>query len=231
MTIERVGVEVPRLYDALADGYDGRYRRSTDRAEDQILASVLGPLCDGKRVLDLGCGTGLVGRLTRPKLYVGVDGAGHALEIARREIPSGRFVEADLNVWMPNFWVDVVTATFAAHYLDLAHALAIAREALPVGGRIFLHGQAPRYEHRKHYVLHGVRHDHRAWTPERVVPMAYGWGFSDVACMGLNGAWDVLTDHLPTWGARAVMRATAGRRPVGHYHFALSGVKLHIGGP
>lgn len=224
---------VTDLYDDLADDYDGRYTRSTDVAENAALRRALTPLCDGKAVLDLACGTGLVWQLTDPATYIGVDGAfralKHAVDLNFVKTGTGDVIEADLDDWkLPALLAgtfDVVTCTFAAHYLSLPRTLQLARDALRPGGRIFLHGQGPRYETRKHYVLYGVRHDHRRWIPGPSRLSAERAGFSDVETVGFNGAWDPITDRLPPVLASAALALTSRRKARHHYHFALTGRK------
>ncbi len=84
-------------WDALADDYDKRHGdEGNDWHRLLVEPATLGLLGDvrGKRVLDLGCGTGVLARrlLRSGGRVVGVDGSGEFLERARRR-PGGESIE------------------------------------------------------------------------------------------------------------------------------------------
>lgn len=86
-------------WDAAARRYDQAYSDPASRAENKVIQRWLRPLtCQGGRLLDLGCGTGLVLDLV-PELaprYVGVDISPAMLEVARGKHPEATLVQGDL---------------------------------------------------------------------------------------------------------------------------------------
>ena len=66
-----------------------------------------------RRVLDLGCGTGVLCRILRQEGYetCGVDLSEAMIEIARKEDPHGRYEVADMAAYIPDGPYDLVTCT------------------------------------------------------------------------------------------------------------------------
>jgi SAM-dependent methyltransferase len=199
-------------YDAVAEVYDHHFDRPCDRWEDERLADLLRPYVastevpslTSARVLDLGCGTGwLLDHLPVPVThYVGIDTSAPMLARLTEKHPRASVVKATVGVqgWLdevssdpgvPPF--DVVTATWAAHDLPNIHALlSEVRCLVPVGGYAALHGQAPRYRRRRHYVLGDLdeRRGYLDWTPGRCrlsTPPGWRW-------LGAHG-----TGAAPEW--------------------------------
>jgi len=85
-----------------------------------LLARV--PLEAPAEVVDLGCGPGHVTRLLEARWpgarMMGVDGSREMLEEARREVPGGRWEQADLAAWHPDRPVDLIYANASLHWLD-----------------------------------------------------------------------------------------------------------------
>jgi ubiquinone/menaquinone biosynthesis C-methylase UbiE len=84
-------------FDAIGERYDDAFPHKSG----QIIATqwVIDRLPPGARVLDLGCGTGVptAGMLVESGLEViGVDVSTEMLTLARRNVPSGRFVAMDV---------------------------------------------------------------------------------------------------------------------------------------
>jgi SAM-dependent methyltransferase len=111
----------------VADGYDRmaeRYlewsavRPSATRARALALAEDLIPA--GADVLDLGCGAGLpmTAALATGRRVTGVDISGEQIRLARRNVPSATFVEADLaTLEWPAASVDAVVAFYALTHI------------------------------------------------------------------------------------------------------------------
>ena len=84
-------------FDAIGERYDDVFPHKSG----QIIATqwVIDRLVPGARVLDLGCGTGVptAGMLTESALeVVGIDVSTEMLALARRNVPTGRFVAMDV---------------------------------------------------------------------------------------------------------------------------------------
>jgi ubiquinone/menaquinone biosynthesis C-methylase UbiE len=84
-------------FDAIGERYDDVFPHKSG----QIIATqwVIDRLTPGSRVLDLGCGTGVptAGMLAETGLeVVGIDVSTEMLALARRNVPTGRFVAMDL---------------------------------------------------------------------------------------------------------------------------------------
>jgi O-methyltransferase/aklanonic acid methyltransferase len=129
-------------YGAVTGGYDdwssGVHRRVAAR-----LVEVAGPI-PGERVLDIGCGTGLVTQMAAERVgisgeAIGVDIATRFLEVARRRAsPRVRFLRVPAEALVfSDLTFDLVTIGDALPYLaDPSRALVEARRVLRRGGRI-----------------------------------------------------------------------------------------------
>jgi SAM-dependent methyltransferase len=87
-----------RGYDALAPDYADWADYVTPPLRERYVAKLLGRLPETGHVLELGCGTGLpvTAALAGRHLVTGVDLSPRMLAVARRNVPSARFVEADM---------------------------------------------------------------------------------------------------------------------------------------
>jgi len=131
------------VYDWLAPvmtlGQEGRYR---------ALAICLLRLSGAERVLDVGCGTGVLTRqiaqrLTGGALAVGLDAAPKMIAVARRHargLPSLRFdVGVAERLTYPDDSFDCAVSTFFFHHIDAElkrRSLAELRRVLRPGGRL-----------------------------------------------------------------------------------------------
>ncbi|HVP07349.1 MAG TPA: class I SAM-dependent methyltransferase [Candidatus Acidoferrum sp.] len=106
--------------DYLAKRRDPKRNFYNEYLESPAITRLLRPIVNRKRVLDLGCGTGiLTAKLAKwGANVVGVDNAVRMLELARRENPKIRFVKAnasDLPFGDQSF--DVVASSLVMHYI------------------------------------------------------------------------------------------------------------------
>lgn len=104
---------------------------------DGLMAQIEGRICasPGARVLDLGCGTGLLAaRLAAAGCYVtGLDFSAEMLAEARRSVPGAEFRQWDFSRGLPGDLggkFDFVTCTYAIHHLSTERKLRLLREAL-----------------------------------------------------------------------------------------------------
>jgi predicted TPR repeat methyltransferase len=155
------------LFDQYAARFDADLEGRLGYRTPAVLASLIeqaGVPRDGsRRVLDLGCGTGLSGVALKPfaKRMIGLDLAPRMLAEARRRGIYDGLEEADLLEWLPRHRgaFDLVAAVDVLNYLgDLAPALAVIAGALAPGGIAafsieagegapFALGQGMRYRH------------------------------------------------------------------------------------
>jgi trans-aconitate methyltransferase len=189
-------------YDAVAARYDDHFGRPVDRWEDARLARIAGRAADGRNVLDLGCGTGWIADHCHPATYTGVDSSAGMLAECARKHPDATLVKADLGDpgWpaeLPSGRVyTAVTCTWAAHYFgDLAALLRTLSRLLTPGTPVVLHGQAPRYESRVHYIQAGVGTGHRTFSRRAVAAAARAAGWPPPRVRRCGALPDRLTGH------------------------------------
>jgi SAM-dependent methyltransferase len=187
------------MYDAVADRYDSHFGRPVDRWEDTRLAGVLARHVNGRRTLDLGCGTGWVADHCTPSAYTGLDASDAMLARCHAKHRGARLIRADIGErgWanrVPDDLFDVITCTWSAHYLgDLTVLLTELRAFLdPLGPQaVILHGCGPRYSHRPHYIANGDSHLH--FTPAAVKRAAAQAGWNPPRVTGCGALPDGLT--------------------------------------
>lgn len=173
------------LFDGYAARFDADLQGALGYRTPALLAALLeaaGVAPDGtRRVLDLGCGTGLSGVALKPfaKRMVGLDLSPRMLEQARGRGIYAALEEADLLEWLPRHRAafDLVAAADVLNYLgDLAPALRAIAGALAPGGRAAFSieaGEAAPYE-----LGPGLRYRH---APAHVAALAEAAGFVVVA--------------------------------------------------
>ena len=107
------------------------------RPPRDLLAQV--PLDSPRRIADLGCGPGnstelLIERFPNAEV-IGVDSSPDMLRQARAQLPSLKFVEADLSTWMPESDIDLLFGNAVFHWVpDHPKVLARLLQSLPSGG-------------------------------------------------------------------------------------------------
>lgn len=130
---------VEALFDQYAPEFDGALMEKLDYRVpellcDAILGAAGGPFA---HVLDLGCGTGLMGeRLARMASFLeGVDISAAMLRRAEAKQIYGRLVKADLNLLELPAGIDLVTAADVFMYVGAMDAIVPrVAAALPAGG-------------------------------------------------------------------------------------------------
>jgi ubiquinone/menaquinone biosynthesis C-methylase UbiE len=137
------------VFDRVARLYDNEVLQALAYrpAQDEVV-SVL-RLVGSRRVLDVGCGTGiLAARLSDeagPELVVGCDFSAGMLEQARARSSSVAWVQGDASrLPLPGGTVDAVVSTQAFHFFPQAAALAEFRRVLAPGGYLVVGLVNPR---------------------------------------------------------------------------------------
>jgi SAM-dependent methyltransferase len=102
---------------------------------------------DGRRVLDVGCGTGrFVAALAERAKVWGVDESPQMLEVARARAPGVRFKQASAYALpFKDGWFERATMWLVIHLLDRPRALSEVRRVLGAGGRIAVTTFDPSY--------------------------------------------------------------------------------------
>jgi predicted TPR repeat methyltransferase len=115
--------EVASRYDAWADTYDTDLASWSYRAPVTVAATVMSRLPDAREVLDVGCGTGLVGRTLRAQGYqgqlFGLDLSRSSLQVAEEARVYDTLEAADLQQPLPaaDGSVDAVVCVGVMTYL------------------------------------------------------------------------------------------------------------------
>lgn len=127
-------------YAAMAEGYDdNRLHRSYGRMMAQLIVKTVGATA-GKRVLDAGCGTGLLGANLKAGHLVGIDLSPDMLAKARERNIYQDLIEGDLAAVMARRTdrFDIVAAAVVLYHIaDLAPFFREAARLLVPGGRLF----------------------------------------------------------------------------------------------
>jgi ubiquinone/menaquinone biosynthesis C-methylase UbiE len=101
----------------------------------------------GRRVLDVGCGTGKFAAALSERAKVwGVDASPEMLEVARGRAPRARFKQASADALpFKDGWFERVTMWLVVHLVDRPRVFAEARRVLGVGGKLAIATFDPSY--------------------------------------------------------------------------------------
>ena len=217
---------VREFYDQKASEYDGHFLRRIDKAENAWTFSRIDRMLGrADRVLDLGCGTGLLLEHIRIEDYTGIDISFEMIERAQRKFPHRSFdfqVSDVMEYIAPRGHYDAVLSTFGS----LSYAVAgfdllpgkIAAWLAP-GGRIFLQFLGRKYQEREHHIAAAERLPIHP-TTEMELRDLYGPYFRDLAVIGLN-RWG---DTIPYRWYLELESMTIGQGdPDGSYFLVLTG--------
>jgi ubiquinone/menaquinone biosynthesis C-methylase UbiE len=114
------------LYNKFADEYNLKRKSSgksfyNDFIEIPAISGLLKDLVPGKKVLDLGCGTGIFTKVIHDwgGDVIGIDISESMIKIARNEYPDIKFFTLDAEKTnFPDEEFDVVSSSLMIHYLD-----------------------------------------------------------------------------------------------------------------
>jgi ubiquinone/menaquinone biosynthesis C-methylase UbiE len=133
------GVAQGALWSAAAEDWAASQERTMVPVFDTIIEEID---VSGMRVLDIGCGSGLFGKLlaARGAKVDGLDAADGLIAIARRRAPAVTFTSGDMeDLPYGDCSFDVVTAVNVLHHAaDPEHALMEARRVAKRGAQIII---------------------------------------------------------------------------------------------
>lgn len=141
-------------YNATAEIYDSTIGQMENY--NQTYTSYISGLPMKGSLLDLACGSGVISRkikIARPLLKItGVDFSEGMLSIARKTVPDGVFIEADICTWKPDRSFDGIVLGFGLPYLDDEESVKLisrlSKWLVPGGGfyASFMQGVTEGYE-------------------------------------------------------------------------------------
>jgi predicted TPR repeat methyltransferase len=190
--------EVAERYDTWATGYDDDLAAWSYQAPAVVADIVVSRHPDAATVLDVGCGTGLVGQALRARGFTGqvrgLDISPASLAVARRTGVYEAVAQADLQQRLPydDASVDAVVCVGVMTYLPEVEAVwaELARVTRP-GGIVVVTQREDLWETRACQAVVDRLEEAGVWTPVDVagpapyLPDGYG-GTPEVACYYLT---------------------------------------------
>ena len=190
--------EVADRYDQWAGGYDDDLASWSYQAPSVVAETVISRQPTAGSVLDVGCGTGLVGRALRAREFagqiLGLDISEESLEIARQSGAYSSVEHADLQQRLPvqEDSVDVLVCVGVMTYLPEVERVwrEFARVTRP-GGLIVATQREDLWDARRCPAIVDQLQDDGVWTPLEIagpapyLPEGYG-GTPEVSCYYLN---------------------------------------------
>jgi len=190
--------EVAGRYDDWAQSYDDDLASWSYQAPAVVADTVVARAPAGESVLDVGCGTGLVGRALRARGFagrlLGIDISAASLEVARECGAYDSLEQADLQEQLAfdDDSVDAVVCVGVMTYLPDVEAVwrEFARVARP-GGLVVVTQREDLWETRSCQAVVDLLHDEGVWSPLDVtgpapyLPEGYG-GTPAVGCYYLS---------------------------------------------
>ena len=186
--------EVADRYDQWAQGYDDDLASWSYQAPSVVAESVLSRMPGADSVLDVGCGTGLVGRTLRAQGFAGkvsgLDISQASLDVAEQSGAYDSVQRADLQARQPvdDDSVDAVVCVGVMTYLPEVEAVwrEFARVVRP-GGLVVATQREDLWDSRECQAVIDRLHDEGVWAPVEVagpapyLPEGYG-GTPEVDC-------------------------------------------------
>ncbi|GAB6102083.1 class I SAM-dependent methyltransferase [Thermococcus atlanticus] len=183
-------------FDRIAHRYDRWYETGTgryvDRTEKWLIFSML--RSEGGRALDLGCGTGnYTAELHRRGFYVvGLDASERMLEIARKKLPSVRFIHGDAyHLPFPEESFDVVLSVTMFEFIHRPEeVVAEIYRVLKPGGEVIIGTMNGRslwflFKRIKSIFTETAYRYARFYTPRELERLLLNSGFREVESAGV----------------------------------------------
>jgi predicted TPR repeat methyltransferase len=190
--------EVADRYDSWAQSYDDDLAAWSYQAPAVVAEIVLGTQPDADSVLDVGCGTGLVGRALRAREFNGqirgLDISSASLEIARQRGEYDSLERADLQqpLRVDDDSVDAVVCVGVMTYLpDVAAVWREFARVVRPGGIVVTTQREDLWHARECQAVVDRLHRDGIWTPVQItgpapyLPDGYG-GTPEVSCYYLT---------------------------------------------
>jgi predicted TPR repeat methyltransferase len=179
--------EVAERYDAWAQAYDDDLASWSYQAPSVVTESVFSHHPEAGSVLDVGCGTGLVGHALRARGFggriVGLDISDASLEVARQGGAYDDLQHADLQQRLPldDDGVDAVVCVGVMTYLpDVDAAWREFARVVHPGGLVVVTQREDLWDERRCQAVIDRLQDDGVWTPLEVtgpapyLPEGYG---------------------------------------------------------
>lgn len=134
--INRALVSYESDYDLIADKYDGLFDNDNYVDEDNRLLSLISI---GGRVLDVGCGSGLLLDYIKPIEYVGIDPSQRMLDILKNKFPE--YADKVINSTFEDFYLgkfDTIVALYGVASYIKPDYLNRVGDMLNEGGKAYL---------------------------------------------------------------------------------------------
>lgn len=215
-------LDAGHAYDRVADLYDNSYSDPKSRAEDRVIFTRLIEFGSVQgRVLDVGCGTGiLLEKLPiSPQNFVGIDPSIGMLKRAKAKFPQHewRLGTAEFPDLPKDEPFDSIVSLYGSFSYSLEPELAVDEMAalLRPGGKIFIMACSTGHKVRKSYIMNkvGIHVERRLYRADQLRRL-FEPHFENVQIQGFGWVLDHIPHSAPDWLFHAVMQTemeTVGR--------------------
>lgn len=163
--INRAKKQYATVYDDIANVYDSLYSDDASVRESRDVIEMAGDVSG--RVLDIGCGTGLLLEFKEVGEYVGIDISAAMLHEFRRKFPDhpGRTMRCSFEDYYGTGFSNIIALFGAANYIDQKHLNRIPQMLAP-GGSAFLMFYRPDYYPVAYAKTGAQRPQHNQYVPQ-----------------------------------------------------------------